>query len=150
MFRTLSPRDSISIALRKLLQGGRTWSQAIFKFAQKGASSIKLRNVAFFVWEDASLWAHWIHSFPIHLSYLWPILFPCSACFLHSPSSSAITVGRGSIPWMEVLGALIHIWRPKITDGCDISCLSVLAGDIFISQPYLFIIPSLQPSLAPD
>ena len=58
MFRTLSPRDSISIALRKLLQGGRTWSQAIFKFAQKGASSIKLRNVAFFVWEDASLWAH--------------------------------------------------------------------------------------------
>ena len=23
----------------------------------------------------------------------------------------------------SVLGALIHIWRPEITDGCDISCL---------------------------
>ena len=29
----------------------------------------------------------------MHLSYLGPILFPTSPCFLHSPSSSAITVG---------------------------------------------------------
>ena len=53
------------------------------------------------------------------------ILFPCSPCFLHSSSSSASTVGHGSIPWMEVLGALIQIWRPEIADGCDISCLSI-------------------------
>ena len=33
-------------------------------------SGIKLRNLAFYVWEDASLWAHWIHSFYMHLSYL--------------------------------------------------------------------------------
>ena len=30
--------------------------------------------------------------------------------------------GRG-IPWIAVLGALSHIWRPEVTDGCDISCL---------------------------
>ena len=33
-------------------------------------------------------------------------------------SSSAITVV--SIRWIEVWGALIHIWRTKIADGCDI------------------------------
>ena len=45
-----------------------------------------------YVPEDASLWAQWIHSFHMHLIYLGPILFPYSLCFLHSPSSSAITV----------------------------------------------------------
>ena len=49
------------------------------------------------------------------------ILFPCSPCFLHSPSSSAIT----SIHWIAAWGALIHIWRPEIADGCDISCLLI-------------------------
>ena len=33
MFRTPSPGDSISVALRKLLQGGRRGSLAIYKFA---------------------------------------------------------------------------------------------------------------------
>ena len=51
---------------------------------------------------------------------------PCSSCFLHSPSSSAITVGGGgSTPWIAVWGALIHIWRAEITDGCDIFCLLI-------------------------
>ena len=51
---------------------------------------------------------------------------PCSPCFLHSPSSSAISVGGGgSTPWTAVWGALIHIWRPEITDGCDIFCLLI-------------------------
>ena len=30
--------------------------------------------------------------------------------------------GGGSIPWITVLGALIHLWRPGITDACDVSC----------------------------
>ena len=103
-----------------------------YKFAPKGGrhsehqrSGIKLRNLAFYAWGDASLWAHWIHSFHMHLSYLGPIMFSCWPCFLHSPSSSAITMGGGSIPWITVLGTLIHIWRPEITDGCDISCLFI-------------------------
>ena len=42
------------------------------------------------------------------------------------PSSfSAVTTGSGNIPWIQVLGALIHIWRPEITDGCDIFCLLI-------------------------
>ena len=64
MLRNLSLGDSISVGLRKLLQGGRRGSQAIYKLATKGTVSqnskdqvIKLRNLAFYVWEDASLWA---------------------------------------------------------------------------------------------
>ena len=86
-------------------------------------SGIKLRNSAFCVWLDASLWAYQIHSFHMHLSHLGPVWFSCSHCFLHSPISSAVTVGAGSILWNAVLGALIHLWRPEITDGCDISSL---------------------------
>ena len=130
MFRTLSLGDSISAALRKLLQGGRRGSQATYKFATKGAGSLIIkdlvsRNLTVYVWEDASLWARWIHSFHMHLSYLGPILFPWSPCFLHPPSSSAITMRGGGIRWITVLGALIHIWRPEVPDGCDISCLLI-------------------------
>ena len=96
-----SPRGSISVALRKPLQGGRSGSPSIYTFATKETGSlniqdqIKLRNLAFCVWEDAGLWAHWIDPFHRLLSYLGPILFPCSYSFLHSPSSSAITMGGG-------------------------------------------------------
>ena len=65
-------------------------------------------------------------------SALWcQILFPHSTlgvavgCFLHSLSSSAISVGAGGICWITVLRALIHIWRTEIADGCDISCLLI-------------------------
>ena len=34
-------------------------------------------------------------------------------------------MGGGSIYWITVLGALIHIWRPEIDGGCDISCLLI-------------------------
>ena len=40
MFRTLSLGKSISVALRKLLQGGRRQSWAIYKFATKGADNL--------------------------------------------------------------------------------------------------------------
>ena len=40
-------------------------------------------------------------------------------------SSSAITVVGGSICRIAGWGAIIHIWRPEITDGCDISCLLI-------------------------
>ena len=46
-------------------------------------------------------------------------------CFLHSPSSSIITIRGGRILWISVLGALIPIWRQEITDSCDISCLLI-------------------------
>ena len=40
-----------------------------------------------------------------------------------SLSSSATTVGNGGIFWIAIVGVLIHIWSPEISDGCDISCL---------------------------
>ena len=72
----------------------------------------------------------------VNLSYLEPTLFACSpkgvadACFLRSPISSAITMRGAGICWITVLGDLIHIRRPEITDGCDISCL-LLWQEIF-------------------
>ena len=44
-FRTPSLGDSISVALRKLLQGGRRGSQAIYKFATNGAGRIHPKDV---------------------------------------------------------------------------------------------------------
>ena len=44
IFRTLSLGDSILVTLRKLLQGGRRGSQAIYKFATKGAGSLNFKD----------------------------------------------------------------------------------------------------------
>ena len=64
-FRTLTLGDCISVALRKLLQGGRRGNLGYIQVCNKGSrqaellrSDIKLRSLAFYLWEDASLWAH--------------------------------------------------------------------------------------------
>ena len=44
IFRTQGPGDSISVALRKRLQGSRRGSQAIHKFAAKGAGSLNIKD----------------------------------------------------------------------------------------------------------
>jgi len=44
IFRTPSQGDSISVALRKVLQGGWRGSQAIYKFATKGAGSLDIKD----------------------------------------------------------------------------------------------------------
>ena len=44
IFRTLSLRDSIPVALRKLFQGGRKGSQAIYMFAAKWAGSLNSKD----------------------------------------------------------------------------------------------------------
>ena len=44
MFWTPSPGDSISVALRQLLQRSRRESQAIHKFATKGAGSLNIKD----------------------------------------------------------------------------------------------------------
>ena len=90
MFRILKLGVSISVALRKLLQGGRRGCQTPNKLATKGAGSLIIkdlvsRNLTVYVWEDASLWAHWIPSFHMHLSYLGPILFSLVTLLPTSP-----------------------------------------------------------------
>ena len=77
----------------------------------------------FYVQEDASLWAHWIHSFHMHLTYLGPILFPCSPCFLHSPSLLAITVGVAA-------SAESHLGFPDGSDGKESTCNAGYLGSI--------------------
>ena len=44
MFRTESLRNTISEALRKLLQGGRRESQIIYKFPAKGTGSLNIKD----------------------------------------------------------------------------------------------------------
>ena len=51
-------------------------------------------------------------------------------------SSSAITIGVGSICWIAVLGALIHVWRPEMAAGCDISWLLVWQGIFSLSMGF--------------
>ena len=91
------------------------------------------------MWEDANLWAHRIPSFHMHLSYLGPdpvSLFPLrsSRCgrwlLLASPHPPGhLRNHRGGwgngICWIAALGALIHVWRPEVSDGCDIPCLLI-------------------------
>ena len=142
MLRTPSLGDSISVALRKNAprrqEGKAGYIQALYEFATKGVWTSKIRyqvkERAFYVWEDSSLWAHSIHSFPLLLSYLGLLRFPCLPCFLNFPSPSAITEGAGSMLWITVLGALIHIWRPEITEGCDISFLFIWQEAFFTSS----------------
>lgn len=43
-----------------------------------------------FVWEDAKVWAHWNHSFGVHLSYLGQV-----SCVFISWVSSQCTLGSG-------------------------------------------------------
>ena len=105
------------------------------RLSEHQRSGIKLRNLSFYVWEYASLLSHWIHSFPMHLNY-WANPISLFTLLLYSPSSP--TLGGDSIPWVSVLVALIHIWRPGITDGCDISCL-LIWQDIFSSHTYYSI-----------
>ena len=74
MFRTPSPKDSLSVALRKLFQGGRSRSQAIYKFATKGASSLNIKDwylstLCFWRWKPLASLNSFLSYAP---SYLWP------------------------------------------------------------------------------
>ena len=106
MFTTPRLRDSISIALTKLLQRGRRGSHYI-QVCKKGSrqseqqrSDIQLRNLAFCVWEDASLWARCIHSFLMHFSYLGQSCFlvHLAPCILPTPQQSPEEWGEWQHP----------------------------------------------------
>ena len=91
------------------------------KPSEQQRSDIKWSNGAFRE-GGACLWAHWIHSSPAHLSCLSWSCFPftlksAGGCFLHSASSSAITMGGDGTYSVAVLGALVQFWRPEVTDG---------------------------------
>ena len=131
MFRTLSPGDSISIALRKLLRGGRKGRQDIYKFATKGVGSLNTKDQVE-VKEFSILCMGRckplgsLNSFPSYALQL-PGAKSCFLVHLASciPQFLSNHCGRGGICWIAVLGARIHIWRPEMADGCDMSCLLI-------------------------
>ena len=80
-----------------MLQGGKRGSQAIYiQVCNKGnrqsehrRSGFKLRNLAFFVWEDAGLWAHCIGS--LCTSAVWGrpcFLVHLASCIAPAPQQS--------------------------------------------------------------
>ena len=97
-------------------------------------SGIKLRNLAFCVWENGSFWAHWI---PLHLSSLGQILCPCSPCFLYSPSSSAITVMRCQHLQDRSLGSPHSYLKARNCWWLWHFLFLNMAWGIFISQEFL-------------
>ena len=136
MFRILSPGNSISEALRKLLQRGRV---RLYTSLQQREQAVWTSKIRYQVKEFGILCmgrCKSLGSLNSFLSYT-PQLSETKSCFLvhlkewHMaascipPSSSAVTVRGGGICWITVLGALIHIWRPEINDGCDISYLFI-------------------------
>ena len=125
IFRTPSQGDSISVALRKLLQGGWRGSQAIYKFATKGAGSLDIKDQ---VWGKEFSVLCWVRCKPLgllvsFLSYA-PQLKSCfpvhpkewpkaASCIPPAPPQSPCGWGA-SILRIAVWGARIHSWRPDV------------------------------------
>ena len=90
----------------------------------------KLKNwVLFYVWEDARVWAHWNHSFDMHLSSLGPV-----SCVFTSWVSSGLTVGSGCSLMAPRWQVFFPSWVPSgltswpsivAADDCDILCLLI-------------------------
>ena len=88
MFRTPSQGDSISVALRKLLQGGRGKVWLYLSLLQR-EQAVWTSNIRYQVKEFSILYGKMQSSQNPFLSYasaIWgQILFPCLPCFLQSP-----------------------------------------------------------------
>ena len=136
MFRTPRLGDRVSVALRKLLQEGKRGSQATYTFATKGAGSLSITDQ---VKEFGILCTGRcrplgsLHWFLMHLSCLGPILFPCSPCFLHSPSSSAVTIQEAASPGSQPGEPSSH-WEAKNRWRLWHVLFINMARGIFISQ----------------
>ena len=142
-------KDSISVALRKLLQEGGRKNWATYKFITKTAGNMNIK-IRYQVKEFSILCVGRckpLGSLKSFLSFASQLsgakslsLFTLRSgrwLLLAFPqSSSAVIMVSGRICWISVLGALIHIWRPEITDSCDISslltCLEIFSFYIII------------------
>ena len=132
MFRTPKLGDSTSVTLRKLLKSGgkvrlytslqqrkqADWTSKI-RYQVKECSILCIGGGKPLVSQNSFL------SCAPQLSGVNPVsLF---TLFLAFPQLLSNHHGGGgvSIHWITVWGALIHIWRPEIADGCDICCLLI-------------------------
>ena len=80
---------------------------------------MKLRNLEFFAKEDEASGLTEFTLFICTSAFWGQILFPVH---LASGIPPAPQWWAASIRCIAAWGALIHIWRPGIADGCDISC----------------------------
>ena len=98
-----------------------------------------------YVWEDARVWAHWNHSFDMHLSYLGPV-----SCVFSSWVSSGCTFGDGCSGWLlDGLGSgqpiCLHPEFPQGSlsgGGCNVMAwwlqhplFTDMAGNILVLMP---------------
>ena len=138
MFRTPSSGDSISGALRKLLQEGRKGSQAVCKLATKRASSLNIADQIPSLGSQHSLYGKMQASgLTDFILFTLTKLSGAKSCFLLrfkewqmaasciAPAPWQSLSRSDSLCWPIVLGALILIWRPEIDGGCDISHLLI-------------------------
>ena len=147
IFRTSSLGDSISRNPERTLWGGEERSQVIYKVCNKGqvvwtSKSWLIKEnqipklthwVLFYVWEDPRVWAHWNHSFDLHLSSLGPV-----SCVFTSWVSSGLTVGSGCSLVAPRWQVFFPSWVPSgltcsplvvasIADDCDILSISLFS-----------------------
>ena len=83
----------------------------------------------FYVWEDARIWAHWNHSFHIHLSY--PIQ-PSILCFFTSWASLGLTIGSSCslmAAWSQVFFSFLSAFRAQglTLEGWNFYACDILA-----------------------
>ena len=72
----------------------------------------------FCVWEDASVWSHWNHSFVMYLSNLGPV-----SCVAITWVSSSLTAGSGCNLMAAKWQVFFSSWCPhQLTIGCGCSC----------------------------
>ena len=135
MFRTPSLRDSIPVALRKLLQGGRRESQAMY-ICNEGSRQSPWSKIRYQVKDaEAETPVFWSSDANSWLIGKVPDVGKDREQKEKRVSEVEMAGWHASLmqwtwtwvnfEWITVLGALIHIGRPKIAGSCDISCLLI-------------------------
>ena len=129
MFTAPSLGDRFSVALRNCSKEARGAVRLHTSLQQReqavwaSSAGVKLGNLALFVWEEAGLWAHCIGS--LCASAGWGqscFLVHLASCIPPAPQQSPYR--RQHLLDLS-LGSPHHIGRPKIADGCDMSCLLI-------------------------